>query len=320
MKKNKKKKSKGKGRLKLTNLVRLLDFNNINFSVEVGEGKRGRPPRNPRAMLTAFIVLIFKKYSERELEIFLRHYSFWSRLCGFKGKPPCHATFSNFKKRIGEDTLKSVMRDLVEQLVEAGAVQLVKVAVDSSALDAYIKDAEARWGFTQDGPFYGYKIHIVCCTDSELPVSITVTPGNVHDSTQCLQLMKDAIAYKTGIVYMIADTAYDSIEIYETLKEKYNITSVVPYNPRNGKKVYDYGIQRLYYLETASLKRLYRRRTAVERLNNIVKEMDLGTLRYKGLKAVTFQAYITCISQLAAALTAVQLGYPERMRQFSFFK
>ena len=44
------------------------------------------------------------------------------------------------------------------------------------------------------------------------------------------------------------------------------------------KKVYDYGIQRLYYLETALLKRIYRRRTAVERVNNIVKELDLSTL------------------------------------------
>jgi hypothetical protein len=319
--KKKKIKSKGKGCLKLTALVKLLDFSNINFSVGKKEGKRGRPPRNPEAMLTAFIVMVFKGFSERELETFLRNYPFWSRLCGFKGRPPCHATFSNFKRRIGEDALKKVMQDLVQQLVKAGVVKLVKVAIDSSTLSADLSDTEAKWGKTWEGFFYGYKIHIVCCADSELPVSISVTTGNVHDSTQCLDLMKDARSYKTKIAYMIADTAYDSIEIYEILKEKYNIISVVPYNPRNGEKEYDYGIQRLYFYDTPFLKCIYKCRTAVERVNNIVtKELDLDNLRYKGLKAVTFQAYITCIAQLAAAFCAVSTGHQEDMRKISLFK
>ena len=112
--KKKKRKSRSKGRLKLTDLVRLLDFTLISFSVEEGKRKRGRPPRNPQAMLTAFIVMILKGYSERELATFLHNYPFWSRLCGFKGRPPCHATFSNFKRRVGEEQLQKAMKDLVQ--------------------------------------------------------------------------------------------------------------------------------------------------------------------------------------------------------------
>jgi hypothetical protein len=133
--------------------------------------------------------------------------------------------------------------------------------------------------------------------------------------------MKGARKYRKKITYMIADTAYDAVYIYETLMEKHNIISVVPYNPRKGKKIYDYGIQRLYLYTTAFLKKVYRCRTAVERVNNIVtKELGLDNLRYKGLKAVTFQAYITCIAQLAAAFTAVALGYKRDMRKVSLFK
>jgi hypothetical protein len=111
------KKPKGRSRLKLTTLIKLLDFDNINFSVEVEkrEGGRGRPPLDCKSMLRAFMVMTFKGLSEHGLEIFLRHYPFWSRLCGFKGNPPCHASFSNFKRRIGEDTLREVMRGLVDQ-------------------------------------------------------------------------------------------------------------------------------------------------------------------------------------------------------------
>jgi hypothetical protein len=202
------------------------------------------------------MVMTFKGLSERGLETFLRHYPFWSRLCGFKGNPPCHASFSNFKRRVGEGTLREVMGGLVDQLVEKGSINLVTAAVDSSTLDASFKDTEAAWGYTREGPFYGYKVHFVCCTDSELPVSLAVTPGNVHDSTQCIPLIRSARKINRRILYMVADTAYDSLEIYETLMEKYNIISVVPFNPGNGEKTYDYGIQRLYYLETAFLKPL----------------------------------------------------------------
>jgi transposase len=222
---------------------------------------------------------------------------------------------------IGEDTLKEVMKGLVDQLVENGSINLVTVALDSSTLEASLKDTEAAWGYTREGSFYGYKVHFACCTDSELPVSVAVTPGNVHDSTQCIPLIRGARKIKKTILYMVADTAYDSLEIYETLMEKYSILPVVPFNPRNGEKPYDYGIQRLYYFETAFLKPLYRRRTAVERVNNIVtKELGLDYLRYKGLRAVTFQAYITCICQLAAALCAVLLGLKKDMRRISFFR
>ena len=316
-------KSKGKGRPKLTTLIKLLDLSNINLSVarEKRTEKRGRPPLDPQAMIKAFVLLTFKGFSERELETFLRHYPFWSRLCGFIGLAPCHASFSNFKRNIGENTLRTVLQDLVSQLVEKDVIILKKVAIDSTCLETDLRDAEGDWGHTHEGSFYGYKVHIACCTDSELPVSLTVTPGNVHDSTQCIRLMKEARKFKKIIHYMIADTAYDALYIYEILKEKYNIVSVVPFNPRNGKKDYDYGIQRLYYIETALLKRLYRCRTAVERVNNIVtRELGLDEVRYRGLRAVTFQAYLTCIAQLAAALCAVLLGRKEDMRKVSFFK
>ena len=172
-------------------------------------------------MFKAFIVLIFKGFSERELETFLRHYPFWSRLCGFTGLAPCHASFSNFKRKIGEDILETVLRDLISQLVEKDVITLKKMAVDSTCLETDPRDAEGDWGHNQEGFFYGYKVHIACCTDSESPVSLTVTPGNVHDSTQCLSLMKKARKFRKTIHYMIADTAYDALHIYEILKEKY---------------------------------------------------------------------------------------------------
>ena len=151
--------------------MKLLDFTLISFSVKEGKRKRDRPPRNPQAMLTAFIVMILKGYSERELATFLRNYPFWSRLCGFKGRVPCHATFSNFKRRVGEEQLQKAMKNLVLQVFDAGAIQLVKVAIDSSILSAALTDLEAKWGCSGKDSFTGIK-HILCCADSQLPVAI----------------------------------------------------------------------------------------------------------------------------------------------------
>jgi transposase len=168
-----------------------LDFSNINFSIarEKRKDRRGRPSLDPRAMFKAFIVSTHKGFSECELETFLRYYPLWSRLCGFTGTTPFHASFSNFKRKIGENTLKKVIKDLIIQLVEKGDITLDKVSVDSSTLEADLRDTQDDYGYTQEGPFYGYKIHIACCADSELAVSVTVTTGNIHDSIQYMILL-----------------------------------------------------------------------------------------------------------------------------------
>jgi hypothetical protein len=114
------KKPKGGSRLKLTTLIKLLDFDNINFSVEIEkkEDERGRPLLDFKSMLRALMVMTFKGLSERGLEIFLRHYPFWSRLCGFKGNPPCHASFSDCKA-----ILKSLTVLLMNVIKRNGYVQ-----------------------------------------------------------------------------------------------------------------------------------------------------------------------------------------------------
>jgi hypothetical protein len=107
------------------------------------------------------------------------------------------------------------------------------------------------------------------------------------------------------------DSLLHEIERHNILTREIIIESTLTW-PKKEKRV---------FMETAFLKPLYRRRTAVERVNNIVtKELGSDYLRYKGLRAVTFQAYITCIYQLAAALCAVILGLKKDMRKVSFFR
>lgn len=61
------------------------------------------------------------------------------------------------------------------------------------AVDAYFhRDLDARWGYRDvDKPFFGYKLHILIDIKPELPIAFRVTPGNVHDSQEYLNLLED---------------------------------------------------------------------------------------------------------------------------------
>ena len=50
------------------------------------------------------------------------------------GIAPCHASFSNFKRKIGGKTLRNVLRDPLLQLVEKCIITLKKVAIDAHPL------------------------------------------------------------------------------------------------------------------------------------------------------------------------------------------
>ncbi|MEM1515864.1 MAG: transposase [Candidatus Bathyarchaeia archaeon] len=59
---------------------------------------------------------------------------------------------------------------------------------------------------------FGYKVHLVCDTESELPLAFEVTSADVHDS-KMLPIMMEKIA-KMGFKpkYVLADAGYDSIK------------------------------------------------------------------------------------------------------------
>ena len=64
------------------------------------------------------------------------------------------------------------------------------VAQDGSLLDGNRDDKQAGWGWDHiDKRYvYGYKIHVIVDTYTELPVTLSVTKANVHDSKEFARL------------------------------------------------------------------------------------------------------------------------------------
>ncbi len=69
--------------------------------------------------------------------------------------------------------------------------------------------------------FFGYKLHMICDAETEIPVSFYIAPGNRHDSVFFAKLFDDAnrgFCIAHGAKY-IADSAFDATRIYKELHE-----------------------------------------------------------------------------------------------------
>jgi transposase len=113
-----------------------------------------------------------------------------------------------------------------------------------------------------------------------MPLSITIGPGNEHDSKKLLELV-EGLDGKPGQLY--ADSAYNTEPIRRGL-ESIGIEPNIPVNPRNGRKPRPYNVG------------LYRRmRSAVERFFGWIKSFRRIIIRYERPES-TYKALVTIAS------------------------
>ena len=109
-----------------------------------------------------------------------------------------------------------------------------------------------------------------------MPLSITVGPGNEHDSKRLMELI-GKLDEKPKTLY--ADAAYDAEHVRGKLSSM-GIEPNIPVNPRNGRKPkpYNTGVYR-------------KMRSAVERFFAWIKSFRRIILRYDRM-ATTYMAFI----------------------------
>ncbi len=208
--------------------------------------KRGRPyVYSSTIILRCFIVRIwFRLDSNRSLHHFLSIELPYNRkmmkACGLSDLfLPDRRTFDR--------RLKTISTDIKERISMMGNLfvlqELVKpyiLAVDSTLLKAnkghvwhasFMKegiiprsgiDTNARWGFSQTrGWIFGYKLHMVCNTDSTVvPLAADVTTANIPDNQVYPELMTSSSGLSPEIIrkthFMVADPGYDDQSLYDS--------------------------------------------------------------------------------------------------------
>jgi len=290
----------------------------------------GRTPINPPSMLKAQLAKhLLNIISDRRLALRLKHDRKLARACGFRRRTPSHGLFTQFRHRLGEETYLRIFNQLTRILLESGTIIGKAVAVDSTHIEAYSgraldnrvgrSDPEARVGRGRRGFILGYRVHTVCCADSELPIAFTVAPCNENDKLHYEPLLEKVHRLGVRFKAVLADAQYNSVNV-RNATEWLGAEPIIPVRRdslvknalRVGRDFVTRGVKRVVAL--------FRKRWSIERLFGRAKEwLLLDGLRVRGLTQVAIHVSLSLISMLAVACAAVRLGKPGLVRSIKYF-
>jgi transposase len=114
---------------------------------------------------------------------------------------------------------------------------------------------------------------------------------------------------------MVADSQYSSTAFRDEA-QRHGVEPVIPYPKNQMKGKHVLRIDRKFRSHgPARLKRLYRRRSAVERATSRLKDhFGLRQLRTRGLRNVLVHTFLCLIATLMTALSSFLLGHTDMMR------
>ena len=216
---------------RLERIAGLIDWSEVEgLARQVRDGKTGRPPHDPLAMVKALLLQQWYGLSDPGLEEALLDRVSFRRFCGFAldGTTPDETTICRFRGDLAAMGLaEKVFAAVLAQLDAKGLVLREGTIVDATLVEAGVKkpsggapgapspsDPDAAW--TKSGParrsFFGYKAHVATDRGSGLIRKAVLTPANIYESTVAEQLIEPDVK----AVY--ADKAYEKKERRAWLK------------------------------------------------------------------------------------------------------
>lgn len=286
---------------RLLSLKRLFSKVDLAFLEQVEASYSGRGPRHypVRACFLSLVLMhLLNMSSETMLAGYLSVHRDVAEACGFnqgcrhRRGTPSQSALNRFKHKVGIGGFERLFEELARRLVKAGVVKGRWIVVDSSAVHAYFHgDPDARWGYADvDKPFFGYKLHIIVDSNSELPIAFRVTAGNVHDSQEYLNLLDDIEEADPKHAY--GDAAYDSEALREASLNLHGVELHTTRNPRRkGGKA-------------RSSKTLKRMKSIVERVFSRLKLLGFKDLKVKGFTSIAIHFLLALVTMLVVALSA----------------
>ena len=206
------------------------------------------------------------------------------------------------------------------------------MAIDSTLLKGYVRDwkhrensdPDAKWGYSTTKEWvFGYKVHLACDAELELPLAFTVTSANVYDSRQCFDLIVKTARRGIEFEYVIADAGYDAKDNYYLINRVYNAVPIIAMNRRNLKKkrTRDFEDYLPVKRDTDLWKSLYRKRGSVERVfSRLKEELALKMVRVRGIENVKIHVTFSLIAMLCTALAAINSGNSNLLKSINSFK
>ena len=233
-------------------------------------------PRLPLAdMVYTGATKVYSEFSARRFDSDVRD----AHRKGFINVSP---SFNSVNRYIANPDLTPIITDLIERSAEPLSIVEADFAVDSSGFSTCRFDRwyDAKWG-REKSQRHWLKAHIVTGTKTNTVASVTVTPGNVHDSPELPGLL-DSAADRFTMAEVSADKAYLSDANLRHI-ERHGAYPYIPFKSNTigrgslmWKRLYAY-----FTLNEESWKAHYNRRSNVETSFSMIKGKFGDSVRSK---------------------------------------
>jgi hypothetical protein len=270
----------------------------------------------------------------------LRRYREMRSACGYDGKVPTEAHFSQMKKRIGVRGFRKVEEWLRHEALRVrksqplSAVGLLQAAcVDGTDLPAWssrdphdtsrgLGDPDARLGRGKKGFVLGYQS--LFAVDIEgFPLGHVEAPANVNEKKLVEPLLDNLLGEDIEVELLAGDSQFESEQVFDTLNAK-KIDRVIPWrrlkgreNPPDVLAVKD----RIDVEGPEHLRVVYKKlRAKSESLNGRVKtRLAYSRLTWQGLRNACIHACLIFSVVYSVVIVAAILGKPELQYSIAYF-
>jgi len=186
-------------------------------------------------------------------------------------------------RRLRSPEVESLLNVTETFLRDQGPADERTRAVDGRALtiNPFSKDPDARWGYAVKGLGFGYKLHAIWGA-GPVPCAWELLPLNASEARVAERLMQ-CLPRAIGKRYVVGDASYDTNRLHAAAAQQ-GYQLIAP-SRRRGKALghrthHPARIAALQQLKTDHGRRLYKRRTMIERSfgNWAMRSIGLDTL------------------------------------------
>jgi len=221
-----------------------------------------------------------------------------------------YATLERFWHQLAT-VAERIFQELAQMITGLGILGTVQAADSTSISTLYLDDPDAVWSYdaTKKEYYFGYGLLLVVDVNTQLPIAARFVQRKQASKQEWSMVIHDGMLVKKPTI-LLGDSGLDIVEMQEDLMDEH-VLPIISYNPRNTDSPLDvkYRVEDLVQKRTdkvtlnqKDLDKVYRKRSAVENTNNVLKQMGLEDLRVKGWNAVKTHVYIVLILRLAIAI------------------
>jgi len=265
-----------------------------------------RPDVYPdEAILVAAIITALWQLSSRQMVNRLKRWPALAQGCGYQPWQVINASqLYRPRDRLGLLVYFLTFCALVWQLSQRGIILERDLVIDSTTVLAFShKDVEAAWSYAKK---FGYKIHMIICRDTLLPLMFLVTPANRNDVPWAVPLLALVKWFFHPPVRVVrADAAYFTNGIVAFILFVPHAQPITDLGPRRASKKFMVTLGWVTWWRKQRSKRGY-----IERFFVLLKRYyGLTDFQVMGLAKVPNPKFANCSANLLLSLSMVAMTF-----------